>query len=949
MTRIVSDAVRSYSLDTPFLSRLAEVLIREYIREGNDLSHVACVFGGKRPALFLRRELARRIRSSFLPPRVMTIDELIELLLPAEEYSGPVDELDAAFLIYSLARERFPEIMPGTRSFGAFLPWAREIVSFIDQLDLEGIGAEALTSIEKSAVIGYEVPESINRLLQSIVGLREEYHRQLRNRKTLSRGMKYAAAARHAANRFPEDLSSVLFCNFFYLHATEKKLISACMAQKKGACFFQGRAEDWSVLRENAAVFGTSIRPAEDTPGTFPEFSVWRGFDIHSQVGLVRHIFAQERISPEETVIVVPRPEAVIPLLHELSGELAECNVSLGYPLKRSTLYVLFYSLRKVQESKKNGGYYARDYLDVLKHPLIKNLRLSDDSRATRVLVHKIEELLNGGEDSSIGGCLFFELDQIENEPKVYQATCQTLAHMDIACTEEECAVLLRALHRVCFRQWERTESFAAFCECVREVLDILVEKSPVIQYPWNRKIIERVYEVEQQLSQSLFVETSFPADELWDIFQQRLDATMISFHGSPLRGLQILGLFETRSLHFRNVIVLDMNESVFPKLRVYEPFVPREVMLSLGLNRLEKEEEIQRYQFMRLISSAERAFFIYEENDVNEKSRFIEALMWEKQKQEYTLQVTSAPQGRFRCKVPLRHSSAEKTPEIIEELRRSTYSASRINTYLHCPLQFYYQYVLGLREKEDLLQEPEPATIGTFLHELLEESFTPYAGKRPVLDERFEKEFFRRMEDKFEREVSRRMKSDALLLKKIFRFRLKKFLRNERERSEGISRIISLEKECRDHVVLDGCHLEFRYTADRIDELNEGTLLIIDYKSGGADIAPKPQRVLEKSLEMNRESIKEQIKSFQLPLYYYFLQKEYPRRRVNAELYNIRTLERKPFISADTDRQADARLNLCLGALAHIFRELFDEGVPFVADPQENRCRFCPFAHLCG
>ena len=85
-----------------------------------------------------------------------------------------------------------------------------------------------------------------------------------------------------------------------------------------------------------------------------------------------------------------------------------------------------------------------------------------------------------------------------------------------------------------------------------------------------------------------------------------------MAFSGSPLKGLQILGLLETRSLSFDNVIVMDVNEGTLPKLRVYEPFIPREVMVNLKLNRLEQEEEIQRYQLMRLISSAQKVHLVY-------------------------------------------------------------------------------------------------------------------------------------------------------------------------------------------------------------------------------------------------------------------------------------------------------------------------------------------------
>ena len=49
--------------------------------------------------------------------------------------------------------------------------------------------------------------------------------------------------------------------------------------------------------------------------------------------------------------------------------------------------------------------------------------------------------------------------------------------------------------------------------------------------------------------------------------------------------------LLETRSLNFDHVIILDVNEGALPRLRVHEPLIPREVMISLNLDRLELEE----------------------------------------------------------------------------------------------------------------------------------------------------------------------------------------------------------------------------------------------------------------------------------------------------------------------------------------------------------------------
>ena len=123
-----------------------------------------------------------------------------------------------------------------------------------------------------------------------------------------------------------------------------------------------------------------------------------------------------------------------------------------------------------------------------------------------------------------------------------------------------------------------------------------------------------------------------------------------------------------------------------------------------MGLNRLEKEEEIQRYQFMRLISGAKNVHLIYESNQEKEKSRFIEELLWQKQQKENKLDVFNTPRLSFQMGWKLKISKLKRLCAMMEYLKNQTYSASRLKTYLDCPMKFYFKYILGLDEKDDLL-----------------------------------------------------------------------------------------------------------------------------------------------------------------------------------------------------------------------------------------------------
>ena len=65
------------------------------------------------------------------------------------------------------------------------------------------------------------------------------------------------------------------------------------------------------------------------------------------------------------------------------------------------------------------------------------------------------------------------------------------------------------------------------------------------------------------------------------------------------------------------------------------------------------------------------------------------------------------------------------------------TYSATSLDSYLKCPLRFYYRYVLGLKEREELDEEIEAKDVGTLVHRILEEDFEPLIG-RPLRPEDF-------------------------------------------------------------------------------------------------------------------------------------------------------------------------------------------------------------------
>lgn len=934
-----------------FIPYIAEYLHEHYIRRGKDLSRVCIVFGGKRPALFLQKELSSRLKKAIFPPAFLSIDEFIKSIAQQKKPIRFIADLEACYLVYQLAKKIAPEILENRTEFSHFLPWARQILQFIEQVDLEDIPPERLGNVQAKAEIGFDVPDSINALLKNIIAIRSAYHKELVVRGFYSRGYMYGLAAAEAAQVTFKEFDEILFCGFFYMHETEKKVVKVLAERGIAKLFFQGDGREWSVLEKLGKELGASLHTEETTP-IAPDISVQAGFDMHSQVSLVREALTTIK-DYDKTVVVLSDPQAVIPLLSEISSRIKNCNVSIGYPLTRSSLYTLFQAIFKAQMSKKENSYYAPDYLRVLAHPLVKNILFGENPSVTRILVHKIEEILIGMEKTDLSGSLFIRISDLEESREVFDYASMLMKKMDVEVRRQELKTILSQLHELLFTSWEKAVDFASLAEALGQALDTLTHKSNLKRYPLNVRMAEKLYEIRDELKTASFSSERFSPDDLFRIFENKLANEMINFSGSPLKGLQILGLFETRALNFDTVIIMDVNESILPNLTIYEPLIPREIMIGLGLNRLEKEEEIQRYLFRRLIASANDVRLIYKQCDEREKSRFLEEIIWAKQQKAGCLDAVVIPQARFSVKVTTEKQAVAKKPEIISYLRKRSYSASSVNTYLACPMRFYFQYVLGLEEKDDLLDEPEAADIGTFLHEFLEAAYSPYLGKKPSFDKTFEKGFFELFDEHFENSFRRKMKSDAFLLRQLIVFRLHKFLDNERRRD--IAAVISVEREFKGAIKLAQGSFDFRAFVDRIDRLSDGSVLILDYKTGSTSVMPKDIAKIEAG-GMSRQALRNSLKSFQLPIYLYFVrqQKFCHGASLNAALYSLRDMEKNQglntfFRAGLEEDEQNAAMDVYLKALDAIFAEILNPDIPFTADEDVSRqCGYCPFFYMC-
>jgi len=940
----------SIGLDEDLIKELAAVLTEKAGGSG-DLSRTLCLFSNRRASLFLIKELSRQLGSSYFPPKMMIDDDFVSEIVRAHTDFSAMPAQESQYIIYNLAKKHAPSLVRQRPKFADFLSWAQEISSFIDQLDMEAVDDKALAELKSHAQIGLPVPDSINQLLKNVGRIREELHKEMERRKQYSRGYIYLKAAELFEEKDVAGFEKIIICNFFYMQKTEKTIFKKLLEFGKAEFLFQGDAKDWPTLKENENDFDIKISSNLEVDHCRSVLNsaikFYEAFDKHAEAGIVKELMKKMASPGPDTVVVLPEYDALLPLVAQASPYMEDFNISLGYRLTRSSVYYLLMSIFKAQNSrKKNGQYYSKDYLEVLMHPVAKNWEEAVESKRARILVHTIEESLKGQEETSVSGSLFISPEEIEKDDVLLDLAADGSGG---EAKKEDLKSALALLHDTLFRNWEGIETFSQLASAVSLFLDGAGKLGLLKSHPMNYAVVERLYEKCDEIRNSSFADEVFSKDELMRIFDEMMSSEKVNFLGTPLKGVQVLGLFQTHSISFDNVIILDANEGSLPKVRASEPLIPREAMLMVGLKRLERTEEIEKYQFRRLIASSKNAHIIYRSDDRSERSRFVEELILEQERSSAvsvpTSQIVAAA---FNINPIPAKNVIKKTTRQAQFLRGFEYSPSAVNTYLTCPAQFYYSYVLRLREQDDKLEQIEGRDIGTFVHELLEEAYMPFKGQRPVLDKKFSALLMAALERKFRSEFSRRIRGGDFMLRETLKVAIERFIGCERGRD--IEEVLELEKKYRTKISVGGGDLVMKGTIDRIDRMRSGEIMILDYKTGGSDIKPSTRIETVSGAVGDRSIIKKKIKSLQLPIYISLVADKYELADLNPALYSIKDSE---LVSLWEDKHDEAqRKELYQGymsALNSILAEIIDPSKDFEPDESDDRiCSNCPFARMC-
>lgn len=947
----MKNTIHALSFENDQLSFIADRLIEETGKK-NDFSEFTVIFPGKRPGFYLRQLLADKIHGSFFPPRIFSVSEFMSYIAE-KRLKGfkQIDPLNGACILFECLQDvDEPAFKYITQDFGKFIFWGLELYKTIDKLDKALIDNKKLASIKTAAP---DIPDRISAFINNLSGIRTGFHNRLQKNMLTTEGYNYLAASEYIEQEALEG-GRIYFMGLIAVTNAEANVIKKLLSTDRAYFYTQIESADDDVIKRLAETLDAVVEPANPHK-LIVQPILYQAFDAHSEVSAVSRILSSEDIindkhatpSSDEVAVVLPDPGTLLPLLSHVMNYIdADYNVTMGYPLKRTPLYTLIDQLLRTQLSRKDdGNYHAVDYIRIMSHPYIKGLF----DAGTRIMVHKIEEKLAAAHRT------FIDLGDLENSAGLFKDLFVQIAAMIRAIEGSDISIdtlkkRLKRIHQLFFEPIEPEKiTINRFAQYLYDIIVQIVENSSANEYILSPVYVEYMIQLTDRLKAVNFNE-QLNKEHIFDFFRYYAESQSVPFKGTPLKGIQILGLLETRVLKFKKVIILDCNETVVPAGTRYESILPLNIMRHLGLSTYKDHDAIFRYHIRRLLGGAKKSFLIYQKTDEMIRSRFIEELIWDMEKASGKLfDKDEIKQCLFSIKIKgAEHLQVKKDERILNKLKdicTKGLSPTAIDLYMKCPIQFYYSYILGLEGIEDIEQKMEAKDIGTIVHAILNRFYAPYRKK---IFHTFIPEEKKRLEMLIESALTEHYHytnaGEVFLTKQIIKASLDDFVLADAEKQPFI---IDLETNFYAPISAD---IRLRGKIDRIDK-RKGQIIIVDYKTG---TAPLTSRLLKLSGQLKeRKEMKKLIVSFQLPVYLYLYHKnsgtDYD--NLNACFYTVKD-KKETLLFNDkkyANQHAELTEKILMPSMENLIKEILDPETPFVCDDSDEKaCGYCPFSTMC-
>lgn len=800
--------------------------LNSILKTTKSFENVVFVLPSQRAGIFVKQCLKDKISTGFLP-EIQNIGDFTEQISEIKK----VDSIELLFHFYTI----YKSVEENPDPFDKFSSWAFTVLQDFNEIDQNLTNTKDLfiylrdiQRLKKWSVQGTfketDLVKDHFSFIEKLGDLYPKLYAFLKENKIGYQGFIYREATlRMDAFIEKSQQKKFFFLGFNALNKAEEFLFQKMLSAKNTEIYWD---IDQAFLAKNQQT-GRFIKKYQSSWKYYEKnelktisnnFSEEKNIEV---IGLSKNIsqikYAGEILStlPKlDNTAMVLSDETLLPItLNSLPKNVDAINITMGYPLKDIpssnlifSIFKLFLSQEKLEKRAENI-FYHKDVIRFFKEAAIyKLLQVEKHSVADEIATSIAKE------NNTFVGLAYLSpfLEKLDTE------THKTIATI--------------------FNPFSTIDDFISR---ILQLIHLLKEDANQL----DKEFLFRFYTIFIQL-QNLHANFQYFQDlkTLHLFFKQLIGSESLSFQGEPLKGLQLMGMLETRVLDFENLIITSVNEGVLPANSQQQSFIPFDVKVAFDLPTYREKDAIFSYHFFRLLQRAKNIYILYNtEPDVfgsGEKSRFVTQLeMIREDIQQKIVSPKVVTEKTVLKEIP----KNEMVLTSLKDLARKGISPSALTSYLYNPVKFYKQKVLKIKELENVEETVAFNTLGTVVHETLDELYTPFVGRYITATDITE------MLTKTSRLITKHFKvcfkngdvqtgKNRLIFEVANRF-VENFLAQEKNLLQDQNnrlKIIATEETLAATIAIEGLDFPVKIhgQVDRVDELN-GVTRIIDYKTG--------------------------------------------------------------------------------------------------------------------
>lgn len=830
-----------------------------------NISSLTFILPSKRAGIFLKNELTKIYSETFFSPHIFSIEEFIETLSQLKQLTN----IELLFEFYSVYRNASKESLD---AFDSFSKWAQILLQDFNEIDRYLIPQEQIFNYLKAIqdINHWSLENNQTTIIKNYLSFWKNlnttytnFTNHLINKGKGYQGLIYREAVENIENYIQSSPEKKhIFIGFNALNTAESTIIQELLqndladiywdidnsfineTNHDANLFIQKHKTNWKYYKANKFKW---ISENYKTKKSISVIGIPKNVGQAKYVGEILLKLQKEDYALNKTAVVLGDENLLTPILNSIPINIKALNITMGLPLRIIPLASLFEKLFTIHKSSKNSFYY-KDVISLLSHQYISPLLEINNNNLSEKIITIIQT----------NNLIYLTKENIISLAKDREDVLTLLFETweeNATIALKNCTKLILILKDNLSRNKNENLLGLEYLYKFNEVFNVLSELNLKYNYINSIKILH-----------SLYVEL--------------LNTETLDFQGEPLQGLQVMGMLESRVLDFETVIITSVNEGILPSGKSNNSFIPYDVKMENGMPTYKEKDAIYTYHFYRLLQRAKNVYILYNtEPDVlngGEKSRFITQLEIEK--------IHDLKQFIVAPKTPIIKTQLISVPKTdimmskIKDVAINGFSPSSLTNYIRNPIDFYYQKILEIRELKTAEEIIASNTLGTVIHNTLEDLYRPIIGEflsvdliKNIKESASKKIMFHFSKIYKEGDIT---KGKNLIILEIAKRYVSNFLNSENETLKQGNKIKIIAIEQKTNVSLNFPELNFpitiKGTVDRVDEYN-GVTRIIDYKTGKVE--------LNKVEIVNWEDITTDYtkysKSFQVLTYAYIMNKE--------------------------------------------------------------------------